>query len=320
MHLRDNNLHTIVTVLLISIASSFSIFAQENTNNHSKYPVLSGPYLGQKPPGMTPELFAPGIVSKEVYFEHSSVYFTPCMDEIFWLSDTTNPRVRRMFNIKQTNNGWTSPLAIDLCEHYSNSNICFSRDGNRIYFSSRRPIVSGEELKDTDIWYVDRVKNNWSEPIAIGPIINTENSEALGTVLKNGTIYYSDYYDIYRSEMINGKYQQSEKLNSTINTDAIEASPFVSPDESYMIFESHRPGGFGGADIYISFKDSEGFRTEPINLGETVNSGGHERSPYISPDGKYLFFWRVTVGSDIYWVDARIIEELRPKEKINWKK
>jgi len=51
----------------------------------------------------------------------------------------------------------------------------------------------------------------------------------------------------------------------------------------------------------------------PINPAQKINSGGHERSPYLSPDGKYLFFWRVTQGSDIYWVSTKFIEKLKSK-------
>jgi hypothetical protein len=80
-----------------------------------------------------------------------------------------------------------------------------------------------------------------------------------------------------------------------------------------MLFESNRSGGYGGADIYISYKNDDGTWALPINLGNRINTGAHERSPYISPDNKYLFFWRVTSSSDIYWVDAKIIEEFKPK-------
>jgi len=293
--------------------------AQNEQQEINDFPILKGPYLGQKPPGMKPEIFAPGIVSRIDYFEHSSIYLTPKMDEMYWIADSSSAKDRKVFYIKMENGNWTLPKSADFCEHYSNSNLSFSEDGSRLYFTSRIPMNKAndsidiwKQVKDPDIWYVNRTKSGWSEPINLSKIINTDESQALGIILKNGTVYYSDYNNIFRSELKNDVYQKPEKLEYPINTDEFDLAPFVSDDESYMIFESMRQGGFGGADLYVSFKGKDGEWMNPINLGPNINSGGHERSPYVSPDKKFLFFWRVTDGSDIYWVSAKIIEELKP--------
>jgi len=75
-------------------------------------------------------------------------------------------------------------------------------------------------------------------------------------------------------------------------------------------------------DIYISFRDSEGNWTDPVNLGEDVNSDRQERFPSVSPDGKYLLFtrWVVRGNEDVMWVSAKIIDDLKeqvlnPKNK-----
>ncbi len=309
----------IISVKKLILINCLLTLAMITNAQQCDFTKLSGPYLGQKPPGDIPIIFAPGIVSKPEFFEHSSVYFTPNLNEIYWLSDSASARNRKLLYTNYNNGKWSSPIEVKICEHYSNSNICFSADGKRIYFTSRRPLNIDynrdfwSQLKDSDIWYADKIDGSWSKPINFNEI-NTSDDNILGIILSNGKIYYSNYNDIYEIEMNQGKYHNARKLEFPINTESADNSPYMPDDESYILFESMRDGGYGGADLYISFKGQNGRWTEPINLGDKINTQGHERSPYLSPDGKYLFFWRVTNGSDIYWVSTKIIEELKPTE------
>ncbi len=276
-------------------------------------------YLGQTPPGDEPEIFAPGIVSQVDHFEHSSIYFTPDLNEAFWISDyQSNPENRELLFVSYENGEWISPEAATFREHYAAASVSFSPDGNRLYFSSVGPLTEEERkddldywMLDSDIWYVDKINNHWSEPVHIDSGINSENEEQLGVVLENGTIYFHDYYNIFRSEMKDGEYLPPEKLGDPINTRHMDLEPYVPDDESYILFSSTRPGGYGGADIYISFKGDDGNWTELINLGRTINSFGNDRMPIVSPDGKYLFFFSVRgESSDIYWISASFIDAL----------
>ncbi len=79
-----------------------------------------------------------------------------------------------------------------------------------------------------------------------------------------------------------------------------------------MIFDSNRPGGFGDYDIYISFKDDNNNWGAPFNFGNIINSSEFDGVATVSSDGKYIFY--IHNHQDIYWVDAKIINELRPKE------
>lgn len=162
---------------------------------------------------------------------------------------------------------------------------------------------------------------------------------------KNGTIYFSSQREgpgtnnIFRSEIVDGRYAEAVMLGDAVNTAEFrEYDPYISPDEDILIFTSEKPGGLGRGDLYISFKDGEGQWTAAKNMGECINSFGPEYCAQLSPDGKYLFFTstrfeqgrfpetplnfadfkaahnRPSNGlSDIYWVDAKIIEELRLK-------
>ena len=82
-----------------------------------------------------------------------------------------------------------------------------------------------------------------------------------------------------------------------------------------MIFCSDRPGGYGKADLYVTFRKGAGSGTEPVNMGQKVNSPYSEYIPSVSPDGRYFFFTTDRAGNrDIYWVDTKIIERLRPDD------
>jgi Tol biopolymer transport system component len=99
--------------------------------------------------------------------------------------------------------------------------------------------------------------------------------------------------------------------NGTLNW-----TPYVDPDDSYIIFSSNREGEFGEGDLYISFHNkSSGTWSEPVNMGGNINTRAQERFPSVSPDGKYLFFtrWTPDHNQDVYWVSAGIIEKLRAK-------
>jgi hypothetical protein len=79
----------------------------------------------------------------------------------------------------------------------------------------------------------------------------------------------------------------------------------VSPDESYVIFCSERPGGKGKGDLYISFKDKTGEWQPAKILDAGINTEAYEFCPFVTSDGKYLFFSR---DGDIYWMSAQLLE------------
>ena len=115
-------------------------------------------------------------------------------------------------------------------------------------------------------------------------------------------------FDLYRSKLIDGRYTELENLDEKINTEYIEIYAVIAPDESYLIFMSDRTDGFGSTDLYIAFRQKDGFWTEVKNMGEKVNSERGENFPWVSPDGKYFFFGSDRNGNyDIYWISASAI-------------
>jgi len=80
-----------------------------------------------------------------------------------------------------------------------------------------------------------------------------------------------------------------------------------------MIYCSMMPGGLGSDDLYITFKTNNDSWSKPVHIGNEINTEKSENRPYVSPDGKYFFYTSTIRGNrDIYWVDAQIIEDLKP--------
>lgn len=178
-----------------------------------------------------------------------------------------------------------------------------------------------------DIWFVVRSEefaHDWGKAKNIGYPVNSEVNEACPTVAMNGNLYFHAVYpqgegeaDIYCAEYIEGKYTTPKKLSNAVNTKWGESNAFIAQDESYIIFGSRKPGGFGAGDLYISFRTDSGEWTKAVNMGNVINTYSSEYCPSVSPDGKYLFFTRI-VGTDprqadIFWVCSEIIDQLKNK-------
>jgi hypothetical protein len=112
-----------------------------------------------------------------------------------------------------------------------------------------------------------------------------------------------------------GVYSPAVNLGLAINSSYSEACPWVAPDESYIIFQSLRPGGqVEGNQLYISFRDKKGGWTPAKNMGEKINAYPASGA-CVSPDEKYLFFVRRKESEHEYWwVSAKIIDDLKPEE------
>ena len=97
-------------------------------------------------------------------------------------------------------------------------------------------------------------------------------------------------FDIYKSVYTSTGWSEQENLGDSINTDFWESSPAISPDKRALYFSSTRPGGYGGADLYVSFLKPNGRWTEAVNMGPTINTAGDEMAPFIHADNQTLYF------------------------------
>jgi Tol biopolymer transport system component len=261
---------------------------------------------------MAPEVFAPGIVSTAQ--GEFNAAFSPDGKEFYFSVNEPGGRETMKFMTLE-NDRWTPPRPVPFVSRQNDCDPIFSYDGTKLYFISTRPKKDRGRSRDWDIWYVERTQAGWSEPINIGPPVNSEVDEYYVSHTKDGTIYFASNragglgsFDIYRSRLMDGQYARPENLGGAINTKHLEHDPFIAPDESYLLFASvDRPGGFGTGDLYISTRRKDGSWSKAKNLGKVFNTNGYDFCPIVSPDGKYFFFTR---RGDIYWVRIEAIEEL----------
>jgi hypothetical protein len=90
----------------------------------------------------------------------------------------------------------------------------------------------------------------------------------------------------------------------------------VARDESFIVFGSPHRGGFGGGDLFISFRESDGPWSDPKNLGATINTPGYEFGPYVTNDRRFLFYSSSSdfTRVDIYWIRFdSLLETLRKR-------
>ncbi len=298
------------------------IRSKGGSSKQEKYLSVSGEYLGCSPPGRKPVLLAPGIISSPV-LEHSAPSFSPEGKQILWSMFKTNPYRMALMYMQIRDGKWTVPEEIGFTDGKGGDFPLFSNDGKTFYFISSRPVNSNVQSSKSNFWYAVKTEKGWSEPELFDDVVNERALEWGFSFARNGDLYFTSTgegslgsSDIYVSRNINGRYQLPENAGESINTLYMDSQPFIAPDGRYLIFNStgRKNDVIGGGDLYISFRLQDGSWSKAGNMGRNVNSEGSEFGAKVSPDGKYLFFVSDRNGNgDIYWMDAGIIDELKPE-------
>jgi len=270
---------------------------------------LTGPYFGQKPPGLEAEIFAPGLISIEGRYEFA-ISFAPGGERLLFTVQTAEEKVH-VLHSRMTDGSWSPPEPVNLSAGARKDEMeaFFAPDGRHVYFAPY------DEGLDVRIWQVEVAGNTWIDPAPLtGPI--AESPAFFPTTATSGAIYYTNIMERqpYRARRdADGAWQiEPLGLESVIH-------PFVAPDESFVLVDSRADDSLGKADIYVAFATSDGGWSKPVNLGDSVNSAYSETCPSLSDDGKYLFFSRYNEPDEvaqIYWVDSGVIETARQKQLI----
>jgi Tol biopolymer transport system component len=271
---------------------------------------MSADYLGQPPPGLNPTLFAPGIISTKSGMEFGGT-FSPDGKEFYFTRYRGKEELKTNTIIvsKRIDGIWTEPRVAAFSGQYFDFEPFISYDGNRLFFGTRRPLQEDGEPGEVRQWVLEKEQNDWSGPIPFAPLI--DRFAMYLTESKNGNIYYTGkdqdgHFQIFMMEKIGDEYQEPEKLDGAVNCAAYVAHPFIAPDERYLLFDV-QPNSPDSEEnyLYISFKQDDGSWTKAKKMSSEINSADIVMCPGVSPDGKYLFFYR---EDNIYWMDARIIE------------
>jgi Tol biopolymer transport system component len=283
----------ILTYFCLILLSIFII--EGDLTSKEEFPVLKGPYLGQKPPGMKPELFAPGIVSTK---DHIEMGFTCTSDgrEIYFA------RSERMdidsyfaiWVVRQKNGKWSKPEVAPFSGVYRDFGPFVTPDGKYLLFyrmSSKKAQI------ERGTYIIEKQGDTFGEP---GYFFNAYCM----TSADFKTFYFSTEKDKKTSRDLamvqwdNGDFLTPEKLKGSINSDEWEAHGCISPDGTYIIFDRIQ-------HTYVSFLQKDNKWSKGYQLP------GKFHVPIVSGNGKYIFF---EANGDIHWVSTKIIEAMRPEE------
>ncbi|MCG7535733.1 hypothetical protein [Pseudoalteromonas sp. OOF1S-7] len=287
--------------LLLSVVG---LFVCSNGNTQPVLAELNGPYLGQEPPGLTPKVFAPGLVSTPDWGD--AMHFAPDKEVLYVSRWRVNNGQRETASVtfKRIAEGWQK-----IVTDQTGRAAYYSPDGQAVFYGKQ---------------YKTRTPSGWSDMKKLGSAFDDIPMMGLKMSLR-GTLVLDEFTRdgsgvLRYSKWAKGEWQAPQAFSKAINTGKWNAHPFIAPDESYVMWDGEREQGFGSSDLYISFRQRDGSWGEAINLGERINTAAEEGGPQVTPDGKYLFFNRMVKSegeaskaqSDLFWVDAKIIDDLRP--------
>jgi len=298
--------------LALVVGGSVCLWSMEGPGQKAPALPPSAKYLGQVPPGDTPVAFAPDLLAPKGEFV-GNASFTPDGSEFYY---TVTNGLWSAFELRFTqfkDGKWTTPAKPAFVEHPLSFEPTVAQDGQRIYFTSG-------SWSDLDIWFCDRMGEAWGKPARLAEAIGAPAMKMFSSISRKGTLFFGMVDDsggrTYCATSKGKTWNPAAAFSAHFNEPKQIGDPFISPDEDYLIFLAERPGGYGQADLYITFSKGHGDWTHPKNLGPKINTDAFEFGPSLTPDGKYFMFsrrkaWKTEVPSQIFWVKADFIEQLR---------
>ncbi|MFC2132769.1 hypothetical protein ACFLRG_03125, partial [Bacteroidota bacterium] len=200
------------------------------------FPILKGPYLGQKLPNDTAIVFSPDIVSTNQH-EHSRILFSKNGFDIFWVIMPVNSNYKttggspykrdeqNIWHSKLINDEWTKPAIFEITELSGGSSPVFSANYTVFYFRTPKPDTdSNTGPKMSQLWKVSYETGQWGKPVHENNLLPNQEGKAFMSFCfaDNGNLYF-DYggpdesgewfWDIYFSEYHNGEHLTPIKMN-----------------------------------------------------------------------------------------------------------
>lgn len=265
-------------------------------------------YFNQTLPVHFAQLFGPpGYLSNNEWHWHGTPVFSPNGKEMYFSKYIKATNAIEIWYTVFNKDTWGIPVKFSIPGIEGSYNCpVFTDDGTELYF------IQSDGISFT-IYKVTRDGDTWINPEALE--LNIPEGKLLGwsfSLSQNKNIYFLlwdlnglEHQQIYRSVFNNGVYNNPEALTVLdIGSEGV-GGPNIAKDESYIIFDSVRDGGYGMHDLYISFRDDSGEFLTPINLGNQVNTSEEDTFSTITPDGLYLFFVTTKstdLGYNPYWI------------------
>ena len=287
MSTRRNCRGPLALVFMVLTAAAFGLAA-------------TGNYLGQEPPGMEPIRFAPSLLGGYAF----SGTFNADLTEFWFTKQDPVGRVNHIEGYALVGGAWqrvpTAPFAAvpNAMEPH------IAPQGDRLFFT-------GVPAEGPTAYVSERTETGWGRAIALPSPINAPGHLPMYfSSTRDGTLYWTYLSNageaIVRTRKTEGGYGPVERMASN-GAAWVGAHPFVSPDETLVIFDV-RPNNAPG-DLVAAFRRADGTWTTPQPIPAVNRASTDEMCASLSPDGRYLFFVR---DLQIWWVDAAVLDRLRP--------
>lgn len=170
-----------------------------------------------------------------------------------------------------------------------------TNDQKTLYYTTRKSEKHDENLY-TSNWLKKQKEWDYGQSVSD---FNTNENEGMSTLVRDGKrIYFTACNreeiqgpcDLWEGILEEDEVLETSSLKGGINSDKWDSQAAINCDGSMIYFASTRPGGFGGSDIWVSYRLSNGYWSDPVNLGPVINTKGDEESPFITNDGQTLYF------------------------------
>ena len=263
--------------------------------------------LGGPAPGQSPAKFGAGSISQQDRYEYGSTFTTDGTHFFFGVDLGHRAEIR----VSLWHDGrWSEDEVFLSSDTASYNDPMMSINGERLYF------ITDQDAGDDgfDIAYVEQGDSGWSgSDIHIADDLSTVRDEYFWSESISAKQYFARNtaargtrpdFDLFVQGSEPGS--AAVRLAAGINTRHYEGDPFVLPDDNTLVFVSNRPDGAGRGDLYVSHRAANGHWNAANALAPGVNTPGHEITPYVTPDGRWLLFSR---DGDIYWVAAQLLEQ-----------
>ena len=261
-------------------------------------------YFGQRPPGLTPELFAPAIFSEGDYAEYVYNILPGEMACVFDRHADYGFPQGEIFISKLVKGQWTEPELFKVFKNYDSVFLpTISPDGNRWFFTSTAiPLPKGKKGK-IPLFFIEKTDSGWTQPNYIGQHIHA-------SATTDGTLYLMvEGRGPAIRKLVNGNYSDYQFIEPSEYFMERDAHLVVDPQGQYIIFDSQSRPRIGDCRLFISFKKKNDRWTEPASMGEYIKQ--RAALAWISYDGEYIFY---KAGDDVYWVSAaKLIEKVKPE-------
>lgn len=174
--------------------------------------------------------------------------------------------------------------------------ISISQDGDWLLFAA---ILPDQGYQSFDIYLSYSTPEGWSEPENLGPAVNSDFWETAPTLSPDkNTLYFTSNRpegfggaDLYFCRRLpNGRWSRAENMGPTINSAGDEASPYIHADNQTLYFTSTGWPGYGGSDLFVARKNSEGKWEVPVNLGYPINTIENEGSLSVAANGSTAYY------------------------------